>query len=46
LTGATIVTMGGMMFPTGTGLEVLAIAASWTLWLLGLAFSVCGRRRS
>jgi hypothetical protein len=29
----------------GTALKAIVVSASWVSWLLGLALTVCGRRR-
>jgi hypothetical protein len=36
------------MLASGTALKVVLVGASWMLWLLGLAFTICGagRRRA
>jgi hypothetical protein len=39
--------MGKVMLASGTAFKAIVLGASWMLWLLGLAFTICaaGRRR-
>ena len=39
--------MGKEMLVEGTALKAILVGASWLLWLLGLALTICvaGRRR-
>jgi hypothetical protein len=33
------------MLPSGTAIKALVLGASWMLWLIGLAFTLCGAGR-
>jgi hypothetical protein len=42
--GSSMLKGTGMALLEGTGLKAILVSASWLTWLLGLAFSICGRR--